>query len=150
MPLTEQVLADDLAQAMKAREAQRVLVLRGVVAAAKNLKVERRGAELEESDLVQLVRRELKKREEAESFAVKAGRDDLVAQNREERAILERYVPAMLDADRLEAVIGEIVAGGAANLGAVMSALRERHAGQYDGKLASEIARRRLSGGATS
>jgi uncharacterized protein YqeY len=150
VPLTEQVLADDLAQAMKAREAQRVLVLRGVVAAVKNLKVERRGAELAESDLIQLVRRELKKREEAESYAAKAGRDDLVAQNREERAILERYVPAMLDADRLEAVIGELIAGGASNLGAVMAALRERHAGQYDGKLASEIARRQLSGGATS
>jgi uncharacterized protein len=150
VPLTEQVLADDLAQAMKAREAQRVLVLRDVVAAAKNLKVERRGAELAESDLVQLVRRELKKREEAEFYALKAGRDDLVTQNREERAILEHYVPAMLDADRLEAVVREIVAGGAANLGAVMAALRDRHAGQYDGKLASEIARRLLGAGTPS
>ncbi|MCW5891897.1 MAG: GatB/YqeY domain-containing protein [bacterium] len=150
MPLTEQQLADDLAQAMKAREAQRVSVLRGVVAAAKNLKVERRGAELAESDLVQLVRRELKKRDEAESFAAKAGRADLVDQNREERAILERYVPAMLDAERLEMVVAEVIAAGATNLGAVMAALRERHAGQYDGKLASEIVRRRLSGGPTT
>lgn len=150
MALTEQQLADDLAEAMKAREAQRVLVLRGVVAAAKNLKVERRGAALAESDLVQLVRKELKQREEAESFAAKAGRDDLVAQNKAERAILERYVPAMLEPDRLETIIRELVAGGATNLGAVMAALRERHAGQYDGKLASEIARRHLSGGATT
>lgn len=149
MPLTEQVLADELAQAMKAREAQRVLVLRGVMAAAKNLKVERRGAALDEGDLVQLVRRELKQREEAEAYAAKAGRDDLVAQNREERAILERFVPAMLDADRLEAVVRELIAGGAANLGAVMAALRAQHAGQYDGKLASEITRRLLSGGAS-
>src|SRR5439155_1373564 len=58
--LTEQQLADDLTRAMKAREMPRVYVLRGLITAAKNLKIERRGAALAEVDLVQLVRREIR------------------------------------------------------------------------------------------
>lgn len=146
MAISEQLLADELTQAMKARDAQRVLVLRGVVAAAKNLKVERRVAELEEADLVAIVRRELKKREEAEQFADKAGRSDIVEQNRAERAILEAWVPAQLSSDELEQAVRDIVGGGAGSaLGTVMAALKDRYAGRYDGKLASELARRVLA-----
>src|SRR5881397_3676892 len=61
MGLSEAQLADDLTCAMKARDMPRVYVLRGLLAAAKNLKVERRGGDLAEADLVQLVRRERRK-----------------------------------------------------------------------------------------
>ena len=89
MGLTEGQLAEDLTRAMKARDMPRVYVLRGLLTAAKNLKVERRGAELAEGDLVQLVRREIRKREEAEEFAARGGRGELVAQNRSERTIAQ-------------------------------------------------------------
>src|SRR5439155_24108515 len=79
--LTEQQLADDLTRAMKAREMSRVYVLRGLLNAAKNLKVERRGAALEEADLVQLVRREIRMREEAEEYVGYDGRSVLADQN---------------------------------------------------------------------
>ena len=136
---------------MKARDQQRVLVLRGLVAAAKNLKVERRGAALTEADLVQIVRRELRLREEAEEMASKAGRTDIVEQNRAERRLLDAYVPAQLDAAELEAVIRGIV-GSLPNpaIGAVMTALREGHAGRFDGKQASEITKRVLAGASGS
>ena len=144
--ISEQQLADDLAHAMKAREMPRVYVLRGLLAAAKNLKVERRGAALTEADLVQLVRREIRKREEAEEFAVKGGRDDLVAQNRSERAMLEAYAPPALDPAELERAIRDIVgAPESRTLGAVMAALRGRFAGRFDGRQASDIARRVLA-----
>jgi uncharacterized protein YqeY len=108
--------------------------------------VEKRGAALAEADLVQLVRREIRKREEAEEFAAKAGRTELVEQNRSERAMLERYVPAQLDAAGLEQVIREIAAApDARSIGAVMAALKARLAGQFDGKVASDIARRVLA-----
>ena len=110
MPLSEQQLSDDLKRAMKAREMTSVYVLRGVVTAAKNLKVERRGAEIGEADLVQVVRKEIRKREEAEEFALKAGRQDAVDQNRSERAMLEAYAPAQLDPSALEEAIREIAA----------------------------------------
>jgi uncharacterized protein YqeY len=148
--LTEERLAQDLTAAMKARDAQRVSVLRGVVAAAKHLKVERRVPQLEESDLVQVMRRELRKREEAEEYAVKAGREDLVTQNRDERAILESYVPAPLGGEELERAIREALAAGGERqgerqIGAVMTALRQRYPGRVDGKAASELARKILA-----
>jgi uncharacterized protein YqeY len=144
--LTEQQLNDDLTRAMKAREMPRVYVLRGLLTAAKNLKVEKRGAPLGEADLVQIVRRELRQREEAEQFAEKAGRADLVEQNRAERALLEAYVPPMLDGTALEAAVREIAATpGGRSMGTIMGALRERFAGRFDGKQASEVARRVLA-----
>ena len=146
MPLSEQQLANDLTRAMKAREMTRVYVLRGVLTAAKNLKVEKRGAELDEGELTQLVRRELRKREEAEEFAAKAGRQDVIDQNRAERAILEAYVPALLAAEELERIVRGLVAEtGARAIGSVMGALRERYAGRFDGRQASDIARRVLA-----
>ena len=148
MPLSEQQLSDDLKRAMKAREMTSVYVLRGVTAAAKNLKVERRTAELSEGDLLEIIRRELKKRQEAEDFAAKAGRDDLVQQNAAERAVLEPYLPAMLTGAELEALVRSLIAStpGAA-LGQIMSALKAAHAGRYDGREASEVARRLLAAG---
>src|SRR5947199_10873738 len=96
---------------MKAREMPRVYVLRGLLTVAKNLKVERRGAGLAEAELVQLVRREIRKREEAEEFAAKAGRSELGEQNRAERALREGYVPALLAPGELEEAVRPIVAG---------------------------------------
>jgi uncharacterized protein YqeY len=144
--VSEEQLAADLTRAMKAREMPRVYVLRGLLAAVKNLKVEKRGAALDEADLVQLVRREIRKREEAEEFAVKAGRSELVEQNRSERAMLEAYVPAVLDPAALEQAIRDIASRpDGRSLGAIMGALRQGFAGRFDGRQASEIARRVLS-----
>jgi uncharacterized protein YqeY len=149
--ITEQRLAEDLTRAMKAREMPRVYVLRGLLTAVKNLKVEKRGAALAEAELVQLVRREIRKREEAEEFATKAGRGELVEQNRSERAMLEAYVPAQLDPGELESLIRKIAARpDARSLGAIMGALREDFAGRFDGRQASEIARRVLAEPATA
>lgn len=147
MALTAEGLTEDLTRAMKAREMPRVYVLRGLLTAVKNLQVEKRGSALAESDLVQLVRKEIRKREEAEEYAVKAGREEIVAQNRAERAMLEAYVPATLDAAALEQAIREITqAPEARSLGAIMTALRERFPGRVDGRQASELARRVLAG----
>ena len=151
MVLSEAQLTADLTAAMKARDMPRVYVLRGLITAAKNLKVERRAQSLSEADLVQLVRREVRQREEAEEFAKKAGRDDAVEQNRAERAMLDAYVPAQMDAAALETVVRGIVASmPSPAMGPVMAALREQHAGQFDGKQASEIVKRVLAGSSAS
>ncbi len=151
MALSEAQWNADLTAAMKARDMPRVYVLRGLITAAKNLTVERRGAPLAEADLVQLVRREMRKREEAEEFAAKAGRVDIVEQNRAERALLEPYVPALLDADELERIVRGIVTSlPSPAVGPVMAQLRERHAGRFDGKQASEIVKRVIGGASAS
>src|SRR3954454_6185829 len=106
--MREAELTVALTQAMKARDMPRVYVLRGVLAGIKNLRVEKRGAALADDEIVQIVRREIRKREEAEEFAVKAGRQELVEQNRSERAMLEAFVPAHIDAAQLERAIRKI------------------------------------------
>jgi uncharacterized protein YqeY len=148
--LSEQRLSEDLHRAMKVRDMTTVLVLRGVVAAAKNAKIERRTQELSESELVEIVRREVRKRQEAEEFARQAGRDDLVRQNASERAVLEPYLPALLTGAALEACVRELVrAAPGAAIGQVMGALKAQHAGRFEGREASDVVRRVLAEGAT-
>jgi hypothetical protein len=144
--LSEQQLSDDLKRAMKARDMTAVYALRGVMAVAKNVKVERRTtADLSEADLVEIIRREVRKRQEAQEFASKAGRDDLVHQNVTERAILEPYLPPMLTGAALESCVRALVgAQPGVALGQIMGALRTQHAGLFDGREASELVRRIL------
>ena len=142
---TETSLRDDLQAAMKARDMPTVYVLRGLLAAVANLRIEKGVDAVAESDVVAIAQREAKKREEAEGYARSAGRDDLVAQNAAERAILARYLPAQLEDAELANLVRDWLGEGLNSMGAIMARLKERHAGQYDGKRASEIVRSVLS-----
>jgi uncharacterized protein YqeY len=143
--ISEARLRQDLQAAMKAREMPTVYVLRGLLAVAANLRIEKSGAELSDGELLGLVQREAKKREEAAGFARTAGRDDLVAQNEAELAILRAYLPRALDDAEIQSLLTAWIAEGIAGMGPLMARLKERHAGQYDGKRASEIARTLLA-----
>jgi uncharacterized protein len=140
---TEAELQTDLQSAMKARAMETVYVLRGLIAAIKNLKVDKQAAGVSEADIAALIRKEISKRTEAAEFAKKASRPELVEQNEAERALLEKYLPRQLDAAALEALVNAIAAElGTTQIGPIMAKLKERHAGQYDGKLASELVRK--------
>ena len=144
---TEAQLQSDLQAAMKARAADKMSVLRDVIAAIKNLKVEKMIPAVSEADIVTLVRREINKRNEATEFAHKANRADLVQKNEAERAILEVYLPQQLSATELEAVIQALAAElGSTQIGPLMAKLRERHAGTFDGKVASELIKKLAAG----
>jgi uncharacterized protein YqeY len=133
-------LQRDLQDAMRARDRLRIDVLRGVISAVKNTKVEKQVPELPEAEIVAVIRKELNKRLEIVDFARKAGREETVAQAEAEKAILDAYLPAQMDAAALEAAIRAIAAElGATQIGPIMAELRKRHAGQFDGKLASEL-----------
>lgn len=141
--VSEAQLQEDLKSAMKARAMETVYVLRGLIAAIKNVKVEKQVAELPEADIVALVRKEVNKRSEALEFARKGNRPDLVEQNEREKVLLDKYLPQQLASDVLEDAIKRIAAEvGTTQIGPIMAKLRERHAGQFDGKLASELIRK--------
>jgi len=138
--LDEAGLQSDLQAAMRARDMPKVYVLRGVIAAIKLVKVEKQVAELPEADIVGLLRKEVSKRVETLGYAEKAGRAEVVAQNQAEKAILDAYLPAQMDEAALAAEIKRLAAElGTTQIGPLMAALRQRHAGNYDGKLASEL-----------
>jgi len=140
---TEAQLQADLHTAMKARDMETVYVLRGLIAVIKNLKIDKQIAEVPETEIASLVRKEISKRTEALEFAKKGNRPDLIEKNEAERALLEKYLPQQLGADVLEEIIKGIATElGTNQIGPVMAKLRERHAGEFDGKLASELIRK--------
>ena len=130
---------------MKRRTMPVVYVLRGVLASIANRRIELGVEAVSAGEVLAIVQREAKKREEAEAFARQAGRADLDEQNAAERAILAQYLPAMLDDARLTALLEEWIAEGVSGMGPLMARLKERHQGQYDGKRASEIVRTLLA-----
>ena len=140
---TEAQLHTDLHDAMKARAMERVYILRGLIAAIKNVKVEKQVATLPDAEVAALVRKEINKRIEAAEFARQANRADLVAKNDSERAILEAYLPQQLTAEALDTIIRALATElNTTQIGPIMAKLRERHAGKFDGKLASELIRK--------
>ena len=101
--------------------------------------------ELPANDTVVILQREMKKRQEAIGFEEQANRQEEKAKLQNEIAIIETFLPNQMGADDIERVLNEFKAAtpGAALNGA-MKFLKENYAGQYDGKSASEIAKRIL------
>ena len=121
--LNEEGLRADLKNAMLAKDGTRTRVLRGVLAAAKNLAIEKKVPTLGEQDLLTILKREVKQRHESMDFARQAGRAETVAELQEEIAMLEDYLPKQLGETELRAAIETIAAEtGAASIGPIDAA----------------------------
>jgi uncharacterized protein len=137
-------LQDDLKAAMKAGDTRRVMTLRGVLSEITRVEKDvRRGASADE--ILQVIKRERARRDEALEFARKGARQDLIAQNETEAKILDEYLPAALGGEELESAIAAQIAAGAAQIGPIMKALREQFGARLDGKLASELIKQALA-----
>lgn len=104
---------------------------------------------LTEDEIVALVRKFLKNLDEALAAVDRLPEDRRAVEGdklKAEKAALEVYLPQQLSEGEIEAIVRAQVAAGA-NLGGVMKALKEGHAGRYDGKLASEVVKRVLAEG---
>jgi uncharacterized protein YqeY len=146
-------LAEDvnraITEAMKAREAQRLVALRMLKAALMNKEVER-GRALEESESRQVVSSLVKQRRDSIEQFVKGGRQDLADKEAAEIVVLETYLPAAVDAAALEKAVDDAIAStGAASakdMGKVMKAVMADLAGKtVDGKLVNELVKRKLA-----
>jgi uncharacterized protein len=140
----KQKLQEDLRAAMKRKDTLRMMAIRSVLAEITRVEKDVR-REANEAEIIALVKRERGKREEALEFARKANRADLIAENEAQAKMLAEYLPPELAADEVRAAIGEIIAKGANQMGAVMKALRERFGAQLDGKVASEMVKQALA-----
>lgn len=150
MTLSQQ-LQNDIKEAMKAKEKDRLTVLRGVKAAMVNKEIEL-GRTLEPQDEVALVLKLLKQRKEAAEGFRKGGAEEKAQQEEWEATLLEGYLPAPPSdqeiEDALEAEIALLPpeARQVKSLGAVMKALQARFAGRpLDGKVLSAKVKARLS-----
>ncbi len=140
----KQKLQDDLKAAMKAGDTRRVMAIRGVLAEITRVEKDVRH-EANEAEIIQVIKRERGRREEALEFARKANRQDLIDENETQAKLLAAYLPAELAPDEVRAAIAEIVAGGVKDMGPVMKALREKFGARLDGRLASELVREALA-----
>ncbi|MFO7263938.1 MAG: GatB/YqeY domain-containing protein [Bacillota bacterium] len=141
-------LTEDLKQAMKDQDKLRLSVLRMVRAAIKNVEIEKRRP-LTDDEVLDVLNRELKQRQESLAEFEKAGRDDLSRQAEEEIRILRQYLPEPLDEEALAALIDEVIRETGAttkrDLGKVMSVLMPKVKGRADGKKVNQMVQQRLA-----
>jgi uncharacterized protein YqeY len=134
---------EDLKEAMKARQTERLAVIRMLKSALKHASIEKGGMThvLDDASAMAVVRKELKKRQDSVEGFEKGNRPDLAAKEKAEAEILAAYLPKPLTPDEVSALvtaaIAEVGATSKAQMGAVMKAATERAAGRADGKALS-------------
>jgi uncharacterized protein YqeY len=147
MPLVEDVNRA-ITDAMKAKDAPRLIALRMLKAAFMNREVER-GRSLDENEARQVVAALVKQRHDSIEQFTRGGRQDLADKETAEIVVLESYLPPAMDAGELEDAVDKAIAStGAAsakNMGKVMKAVMAALAGRtVDGKTVNEMVRRKL------
>ena len=147
----QQRVDSDLKEAMRAKDATKLGVLRMLKSALKYAAIAKSGAEAELSDAeaVQVIRKQAKQRQDSIESFEKGGRAELADKEKEELAILNTYLPQGMSPDELAKVVRETIAElGAtskAQMGAVMKALQAKVGGRADGKMLSAEVTRQLN-----
>jgi uncharacterized protein YqeY len=150
MTLAERI-DSDLKEAMRARDAAKLGVLRMLKSALKYAAIEKSGAEgeLDDTEATQVIRKQVKQRQDSIESFEKGGRAELAEKEKGELAILNSYLPAAMSAEDLAGLVRETIAKvGAtsrAQMGAVMKALGPKVAGRADGKTLSQEVQRQLA-----
>jgi len=142
--LVKEKLQDDLKLAMKARDKLRVMTLRGALTEITRLEKDARRPATND-EIVQILKRERARRDEAIEFARKGARQDLLEQNQTEAQILDGYLPAALEPEEVKAAISAQIAAGSSQIGPIMKALREQFGARLDGRTASELIKQALA-----
>ncbi len=145
--LTKQNLESELKTAMREGDDVRKRVLRMALTEIKLAEVEKQQP-LDETELLAILQKEVKSRNETIEDSKKANREDIVKDAEEEIAVLQSYLPEPLTDDELTKIvrqtIAEVEASSPQDMGGVMKALMHKIQGRADGKKASEIVRREL------
>jgi len=143
-----QKLKDDLKVAMREKDIKKRDTIRLIMSAVKQIEVDER-REVSEDDLMKILQKAVKQREDAIGFAKDGGRDDLVEENEKEIAILKEYLPKQLSDDELKeelkAIIAEVGASTMKEMGKVMGVASKKLAGKADGKRINQIVKTLLS-----
>src|SRR5213594_838163 len=136
---------------MREKNAIKLGVLRMLKAALTNATIEKGGADskLTDAEAAQVIRKQVKQRQDSIESFEKGGRAELANKEEEELSILHAYLPQAMSADELARIvrdtIGEVGATSKAQMGAVMKALQAKVAGRVDGKTLSQEVQKQLS-----
>lgn len=137
-------LQDDLNQARKAREKLRTLVLSTTLSELRNREIEL-GAEAGDEEVLSVIAKAVKRRNEAASQMRSGGREELAQKEESEARMLSAYLPEGLTEEEVRQMIREIVSEGVTELGPVMGRLMPSLKGRFDGKEANRIVREVLA-----
>lgn len=135
----------DLNEARKQRDKARTLVLSTLLSELKNREMDVGGI-LEDDEAVKVIAKAIKQRKDASEQMRSAGREELALVEDAQADILQGYLPEGLSEEEVRAMVREIKAGGADNLGAVMGQLMPRIRGRFDGKEANRIVKEEMEG----
>ena len=128
-------ITDDMKAAMRAKDAARLLAIRGLLAAIKQREVDERIV-LDDGAVVAIVDKLVKQRKDSIAQFSAGGRQDLVDKERAELQVLESYLPARLGADQIDtevaALVADLDATSAADMGRVMAAAKTRFSGRAE------------------
>jgi uncharacterized protein YqeY len=144
----KQKLADDLKQALRGGDKVRCSVLRLLISAVHNTEIARQ-AKLEDADIYGVIAKEIRQRQESIDAFKQGKRDDLVAQEEAEQAVLQEYLPQQMSREEIVAeaqkIIAEVGASGPGDKGKVMPKLIAQLKGRADGRLINEVVTELLS-----
>ena len=147
MPLKDRI-TDDMKAAMRAKDAPRLLTIRGLLAALKQKEVDER-VELDDTAVIAIVDKLIKQRKDSIAQFAAGGRTDLVDKESAELRVLEAYLPQRLSADEIAAAVARIVAAvgasGLADMGKAMAAVKAELAGKADMAMVSAAVKAALS-----
>ena len=149
MSQLKQTLTDTIIVSMKAREIERVKVLRNVQAVIKQIEIDRQ-TELDDAEVLEILQKQLKQRHESLTIFTENGRDDLANKEQFEIDIINEYMPKQMDDAELAALVNaEITEQGATSMrdmGSVMGILKTKTAGRADPALISKLVKDALQG----
>jgi len=137
-------LTNDLNASRKAQDKAATLLLGTVLSEVKNRRIELR-RDPEDNDVVDVLRKAIKKRRESIEMYDKGGRADLADKERAEAQALEKYLPPAVSDEELRAAVRAAIAGGATQIGAVMGKVLPQFKGRAEGGTINAIAREELS-----
>ena len=149
MSIKAQLMAD-MKAAMKAKEEGKLALntIRMARAHIRQAEIDNGHADFNDDQVLAVLRKEVKQRKETLSEIESSGREDLVEQTKAEIDVLEKYLPAEMTPEAVEAAVKEIVDAmdpGQKNMGSVMKAVMAKLKGQADGKLINQIVRKLLA-----
>jgi len=144
-----QSIVEDMKTAMRAKDSLTLNVVRNLKSSIKYAAIEKLGAEgeLPDLDVITVIRKEIKKRQDSIASYEAANRADLADTEKAEMAVLEKYLPTAMSLDEIvtlvEAAIAETGATSKKDMGPVMKLVQERAAGRADGKtISTEVSKR--------
>lgn len=152
MSIKEQIFSD-LKEAMKAKDKERLQVLRSLKAKLMEKEIEERtggDAELSDESALQVLTKAAKQRKESIEQFENGGRDDLAEKEKSELEIIEAYLPEMMSEDEVRKIVKEKIAqlgaSGPQDMGKVMGPLMGQLKGKADGSVVSRLVKEELAG----